>query len=102
LGPEISRQELECAIRARLEEYGIESKDIYIDEELKMVTVLCMHITGRMKIFMSGGSMALGGVVRDSMVSAHRIMVGNGIWGLIVIYCKACFDKGIRMLFEEK
>jgi hypothetical protein len=102
LGPDIGRQELESTIRSRLEEYGIESRNIYIDAELRTVIALCMHITGGMKIFMSGDNMALGGVTPNSMVSAHRIRAGNGVWGLIVIYCKSCFDKGVRMMFEEK
>lgn len=100
--PDVDRQKLECTVRARLNEYGIESNNIFIDGELKTVIVLCKHITGKMKIFISRGSMALGGVVRDSMVSAHRIRVGNVTWGLMVIYCRACFDSGVRMLFEEK
>ena len=99
---EADRERLESTVKARLAEYGIEAKNIYVDWDLSTVIVLCRHITGGMKVFMSKGNVSLGGTARDSMVTAHRIRVGERAYGMLVIYCKACFNKGVRMLFEEK
>jgi hypothetical protein len=102
LESDADRQQLESSIRAKLADYGIETRNIFIDWELKTIIALCSHITGKMKLFMSKGNVSLGGVARDSMVSAHRIRIGDHVYGLMVIYCKDCFDKGVRMLFEER
>ena len=98
---EADRERLESTVKARLAEYGIDVRNLFIDWELKTIVALCSHITGKMKIFMSKGNVSLGGVVRDSMVSAHRIRVEGQPYGLVVIYCRDCFDKGVRMLLEE-
>jgi hypothetical protein len=101
LDSDVDRQKLESSIRDSLTEYGIDARNLFLDRELKTVIVLCSHITDKMKIFMSKGNISLGGVARDSLVSAHRISVGGQPYGLMVIYCKECFDKGVKMLFEE-
>ena len=99
---DVDRDKLESSIRNRLADYGIETKNFFIDRELKTVIALCSHITDKMKMFMSKGNISLGGVVRDTLVSAHRISVGGQTYGLMVIYCRDCFDKGVKMLFEER
>jgi hypothetical protein len=102
LDSDADRQKLESSIRNRLADYGIETRNLFVDRELKTVIALCSHITDKMKIFMSKGNISLGGVVRDSLVSAHRISVGGQPYGLMIIYCRDCFDKGVKMLFEDR
>ncbi len=97
----VGREALEKALRSRLADYGVDASNFFIDWELKTVVVLCVHITSKMKIFMSKGTLSLGSVVRDTLVTAHRIEVGGQRFGLLVVYCKACFDSGVRMLFGE-
>lgn len=102
MGHEIDRSSIERAISAKLADYGIDAKNFFIDWDLKTVIVLCSHITSRMKIFMSRGTVSLGGVIRDSMVSAHRIQIGGQRFGLVVLYCKKCFGTGVKMLLGEE
>ncbi len=101
LHPDIDRSQIEGAIRAKLAEYGIEASNFFIDWDLKTVVVLCSHITSRMRLFMSRDAVSLGGVVRDSLVSAHRIRIGGEKFGLVVMYCKKCFGSGVKMLLGE-
>lgn len=101
MGQGIDRGQLEEAVRSRLSEYGIAAKNIYVDNEMRMVVVLCTHITGRMKLFLSDGAVSLGGFARDTMVSAHRVKVGGQSFGMMIIYCKKCFESGLKLLLGE-
>jgi len=100
LDGDVDRGALEERVKGILASYGIDAKNLFVDWELKTIVVICGHITSRMKLFMSKGTVSLGAVIRDSLVSAHRIKVSNDTFGLIVIYCKQCFDKGLRMMLE--
>jgi len=92
------RSRLESAVKTRLGGYGIETENVFVDWEKRTILVLCSHITRRMKIFMSQGNLSLGTMVRDSMVTAHRTTFEGEEFGLVVIYCKECFDAGLRMM----
>lgn len=94
----MNRSELERVVRSKLADYGVDATNFFIDWDLKTIVVICGHITGRMKLFMSKGGVSLGAVVRDSLVSAHRINVGGERFGLMVVYCKICFEKGLKMM----
>jgi hypothetical protein len=98
----IDRSRLEKLVRSKLADYGIDASNFYVDPEKKSIIVLCSHITGKMKLFISRGRISLGSVVRDSMVSAHGLNIGGEKFGLIVIYCKDCFEKGLRMMIGEE
>ena len=98
MGQGIDRRRLEEAVRDRLSEYGIAAKNIYVDDEMRMVIVLCSHITERMRLFLSDGAVSLGGIARDTMVSAHRVKVEGESFGMMIIYCKKCFDEGLKLL----
>ena len=97
---DFDRAVLEKRVKEILASYGIDAKNVYIDRERRTILVICGHITSRMKLFMSAGAISLGAVVRDSLVSVHRVKVSGETFGLIVIYCKQCFDKGLRMMLE--
>ncbi len=98
----VDRRQLEQAVRSKLAAYGIDAKNFFIDWDARTIVVICGHITGRMKIFMSDGSMSLGTLVRDSMVSAHKLTVGKEKLGLIVVYCKGCLESGLRMMLGSE
>ncbi len=98
MGSEFDRFELERAVRSKLADYGVEPANLFIDSDLKTIIVICGHITGKMKLFMSKGAVSLATVVRDSLVSAHKISIGGQRFGLIVVYCKICFDQGLKMM----
>jgi hypothetical protein len=86
---------------SKLAEYGIQASNFFIDWDLNTAVILCTHVTSRMKLFMSQGNVSLGGVARDTILTAHRVKVGGVDFGLLVIYCKKCFENGARMLFGE-
>jgi len=102
VGSEVNRSELERVVRSKLADYGVDATNFFIDWDLKTIVVICGHITGKMRLFMSKGGVSLGTVVRDSLVSAHRLNIGGERFGLMVVYCKICFDKGLKMMLGRE